>query len=521
MARHDRRRAARHRPGRIAASESLGHLDGRVQRSMEIYGASRSARGCWSRPRPGARKSLSRFKRRIEATGGERTTGADADQYDVQKEKSTPNAEGDVLGQEVDTLKGHIRTGRAEDQRLKFERSEELGPRFEAGSALDPEDPFEQQEIGAWRSCPWGCCSAWSGFSCCWRSRPNESETPTCCRAGPVQEVAPAAAVEPGPPSCPGPLDDQIDRFIQRLDHLRFAVCGGHHDTDLGRCVLVTSAVGGEGKTTLSAQLAARCGNAGISTLLIDADLRRGALCPLLDVPEGPGLSDAPPERNQCRRIGDPRAGGHTPSSDVGRRSRIPARPPRRFRRADRTLRHRYEMIIIGSRPAHPRRTRPRPVDDGALLASRSRSVDHPGRPLAGGSIKPAFPFFGPCSTASSLPTRVTGLCLRLGTIFSVFSTGTDRPREWKSSMDSGRSMLRASRGSRQPHGDGVCAAGRLAARCRLPSADDAACPCRRRRASSIQRPAITSSSSCPPSRRSHDALVSTAGDRRDTHSGP
>ena len=87
--------------------------------------------------------------------------------------------------------------------------------------------------------------------------------------------------------------DDQIEQFIQRLDHLRFAVCGNPADLEKGRCVLITSAVGGEGKTTLAAQLAARCGNAGMSTLLIDADLRRTGLCALLDVPEGPGLSDA------------------------------------------------------------------------------------------------------------------------------------------------------------------------------------------------------------------------------------
>jgi polysaccharide biosynthesis transport protein len=85
---------------------------------------------------------------------------------------------------------------------------------------------------------------------------------------------------------------DQIEQFIQRLDHLRFAVCGSPSELGKGRCVLITSAVGGEGKTTLAAQLAARCGNAGMSTLLIDADLRRAALCPLLDIPEGPGLSD-------------------------------------------------------------------------------------------------------------------------------------------------------------------------------------------------------------------------------------
>jgi polysaccharide biosynthesis transport protein len=86
--------------------------------------------------------------------------------------------------------------------------------------------------------------------------------------------------------------DDQIEQFIQRLDHVRFAVCGNPSDLAKGRCVLITSAVGREGKTTLAAQLAARCGNAGMSTLLIDADLRRTGLCSLLDVPEGPGLSD-------------------------------------------------------------------------------------------------------------------------------------------------------------------------------------------------------------------------------------
>ena len=50
--------------------------------------------------------------------------------------------------------------------------------------------------------------------------------------------------------------DDQIEQFIQRLDHLRFAVCGNAAELGKGRCVLITSAIGGEGKTTLAAQLA-------------------------------------------------------------------------------------------------------------------------------------------------------------------------------------------------------------------------------------------------------------------------
>jgi capsular exopolysaccharide synthesis family protein len=54
--------------------------------------------------------------------------------------------------------------------------------------------------------------------------------------------------------------------------------------------VLITSALGSEGKTTLATQLAGRCANAGLSTLLIDADLRNPSLSQMLDVPDGPGL---------------------------------------------------------------------------------------------------------------------------------------------------------------------------------------------------------------------------------------
>jgi capsular exopolysaccharide synthesis family protein len=157
--------------------------------------------------------------------------------------------------------------------------------------------------------------------------------------------------------------DDQIDKFIQRLDHLRFAVCGGQQDAGLGRCVLVTSAIGGEGKTTLAAQLAARCGNAGISTLLIDADLRRAALCDLLDVPEGPGLSDVLKNEANVDEIVIPVQGGTfhllaagTPIEDTSR-----ILQGRNFAILIAQLRQRYDMIIIDSPPILP-------VPDGLIL---------------------------------------------------------------------------------------------------------------------------------------------------------
>jgi len=150
--------------------------------------------------------------------------------------------------------------------------------------------------------------------------------------------------------------DDQIEQFIQRLDHLRFGVCGNPAELGKGRCVLITSAVGGEGKTTLAAQLAARCGNAGMSTLLIDADLRRAALCRLLDVPEGPGLSDVLKDEATIDEVVIPVQEGTfyllsagTPIKDTSR-----VLQNRNFGLLITHLRQLYDLIIIDSPPVLP-----------------------------------------------------------------------------------------------------------------------------------------------------------------------
>ena len=150
--------------------------------------------------------------------------------------------------------------------------------------------------------------------------------------------------------------DDQIEQFIQRLDHLRFAVCGNPGELGKGRCVLITSAIGGEGKTTLAAQLAARCGNAGMSTLLIDSDFRRAALCQLLDDPEGPGLSDVLKDEATIDEVAIPVQGGTfyllpagTPIQDTGRLLQSP-----KFGQLISQLRQLYDLIIIDSPPVLP-----------------------------------------------------------------------------------------------------------------------------------------------------------------------
>ncbi|HKB39609.1 MAG TPA: AAA family ATPase [Gemmataceae bacterium] len=58
------------------------------------------------------------------------------------------------------------------------------------------------------------------------------------------------------------------------------------------KVLLVTSAVGGEGKTSLARQLAASLARAWRKTLLIDADLRKPAAHQLFDLPPDPGFSE-------------------------------------------------------------------------------------------------------------------------------------------------------------------------------------------------------------------------------------
>ena len=83
----------------------------------------------------------------------------------------------------------------------------------------------------------------------------------------------------------------QLDQFVQSLDHLRVALTSSRAPNGRDRrCILITSAVGAEGKTTLAAQLAERCVNAGLLTLLIDGDLRNPTLSRMLDVPNVRGL---------------------------------------------------------------------------------------------------------------------------------------------------------------------------------------------------------------------------------------
>jgi capsular exopolysaccharide synthesis family protein len=79
-------------------------------------------------------------------------------------------------------------------------------------------------------------------------------------------------------------MTDPLDSIAARLLHLA--------EKDRTQVILVSSAVGGEGKTTLATHLSLSLARTGHRTLLVDFDLRRPAIDRVLEVPLEPGVAE-------------------------------------------------------------------------------------------------------------------------------------------------------------------------------------------------------------------------------------
>jgi capsular exopolysaccharide synthesis family protein len=105
----------------------------------------------------------------------------------------------------------------------------------------------------------------------------------------------------PAPPSRSGLLrvglrsaaieEQSRDRLIESIDATRTMLIHAARSRSTG-IVMVTSALKGEGKTTLSSHLATSLARAGRLTLLVDCDFRRPSLHRLFDMSLEPGLSE-------------------------------------------------------------------------------------------------------------------------------------------------------------------------------------------------------------------------------------
>jgi succinoglycan biosynthesis transport protein ExoP len=84
----------------------------------------------------------------------------------------------------------------------------------------------------------------------------------------------------------------------ESIDGIRTTVLYDAHQRSL-RCLMVTSAVGHEGKTTLATHLATSLARAGRRTILVDCDLRRPAVHMLFDLDLQPGFAEVSNEEEQ------------------------------------------------------------------------------------------------------------------------------------------------------------------------------------------------------------------------------
>jgi capsular exopolysaccharide synthesis family protein len=81
------------------------------------------------------------------------------------------------------------------------------------------------------------------------------------------------------------------NQLIESVDTIRTLLLHNARANNT-RVIMVSSAVGGEGKTTLASQLAASLARAWKKTLLIDGDLRSPSAHKLFEVPQEPGLCE-------------------------------------------------------------------------------------------------------------------------------------------------------------------------------------------------------------------------------------
>ena len=120
------------------------------------------------------------------------------------------------------------------------------------------------------------------------------------------------------------------------------------------RTLLVTSAVPKEGKSFMSANLAAVLAMAGSRVILIDADLRRPSTHLLFDLSDDQGLSEV---LAGTRSIDEVIQQSHVPNLEVISSGPIPPNPSEllgsdEMKRIPELLSERYDIIIIDSPPA-------------------------------------------------------------------------------------------------------------------------------------------------------------------------
>lgn len=143
-------------------------------------------------------------------------------------------------------------------------------------------------------------------------------------------------------------LAESVDAVTARL--LRKA------EIEKMRVVLVSSAVGGEGKTTVATQLALSLARTGHRTVLVDFDLRRPAVDQVLGLPLEPGVSEMLRKEAQLSDVIQHTAGPNLCVVAAGRwhRSGVAALANGVAGKFFAQLRQEFEFVVVDASPVLP-----------------------------------------------------------------------------------------------------------------------------------------------------------------------
>jgi capsular exopolysaccharide synthesis family protein len=167
--------------------------------------------------------------------------------------------------------------------------------------------------------------------------------------------------------SVPAPYDQRV--FAESIDATRTYLLHAAKQNCL-QVVMISSALGGEGKTFLASQLAVSLAHAGRKTVLLDGDMRKPSIHEVFDLPNGPGLSDLLRRSLTIGSVLQPTAterlslitAGEADGEALQALARGGAKP------IFAQLRNQFDLIVVDSPPILP-------VTDGLLLGQEADGV--------------------------------------------------------------------------------------------------------------------------------------------------
>jgi capsular exopolysaccharide synthesis family protein len=164
--------------------------------------------------------------------------------------------------------------------------------------------------------------------------------------------------------------NDQRLMFAESCRNIRSSLLYMDHLGQRPRTIVVTSSIPGEGKSTISSNLAITLGFASSRTLLVDADLRRGQLYKRFGLKNVPGLAEHIQDGVPIEDVIQPTS---FENLDVIASGQYPAHPGEllmndRFRETMQFLKKKYDFVVFDSPPIMA-------TDDAASFATRTDAV--------------------------------------------------------------------------------------------------------------------------------------------------